>query len=121
MSVLFSFQAPDLVGTWNGTSTCTDREHYPACHDEQVVYDVREPGSRDTVTLRADKLVNGRREFMGEFDFTRSSGEVWTAEYRSTRVHLRLSLHVSGSRLTGHILDIPSGRTVRQLALERSR
>ena len=63
-------QAVDILGSWRGTSTCVDKVHYPSCKDEQVIYDVRRKGSApDTVTLRADKLVNGVSEFMAEFDF----------------------------------------------------
>jgi len=66
-------QEVDIVGSWRGTSLCVDKEHFPACRDEQVIYDARPKGSaRDTVTIRADKIVNGGREFMAEFDFSRT-------------------------------------------------
>ena len=29
----------ELIGTWRGTSTCTDRVAAPACNDETVVYE----------------------------------------------------------------------------------
>lgn len=115
-------QAAELVGTWRGASTCTDRVHFPACNDEVVVYDVRPLGEAgDSVTLRADKLVHGSREFMYQFDFARGPGGEWTAEFQTPRAHGRWVLQLSGGRLTGRLVDIPSGRMVRQVALERAR
>jgi len=97
-----------------------DREHFPACKDEQVIYDVQGKGSaRDTVTLRADKVVNGVREFMGEFDFRPMPDSSWVAQYENPRVHLRIVLRVRGTHLTGAVRDEPTGRRVRELALER--
>jgi hypothetical protein len=113
-------QGTDIVGSWRGTSPCVDKEHFPACRDEQVIYDVERKGSaRDTVTLRADKVVNGVREFMAEFDFARAQDSSWVAEYQNPRVHLRIVLRVRAAHLTGVLMDEPSGRRVRDLALER--
>src|SRR5690349_21935334 len=52
-----------LVGDWTGESICVNKEKFPACHDEQVVYHlVLASGKTDTVTLSADKIVNGKPE-----------------------------------------------------------
>ena len=109
-----------IIGSWRGTSRCVDTEHFPACKDEQVIYDVQRKGSaRDTVTLRADKVVNGVREFMGEFDFSRMPDSSWVAQYQNPRVHIQIVLRVRGAHLTGAVKDEPTGRRVRELALER--
>src|SRR5512145_3386240 len=109
-----------ILGSWRGTSLCVDKARFPACKDEQVIYDVqRKGGARDTVTLRADKVVNGVREFMGEFDFARSPDSSWVAEYQNPRVHIRIVLRVHAARMTGHLTDLPSGWRVREIALER--
>jgi len=113
-------QAGGLVGSWHGTSTCVDREHFPNCHDEEVIFDAVARGtSGDTVTVRADKIVQGHREFMGESNYVRGADGLWVAEFSNERVHLRLTLRVQGSKLLGHIIDLPSGRTVRDQALTR--
>ena len=110
----------DIVGSWRGTSLCVDKEHFSACKDEQVIYDVRRKRSaRDTVTLRADKVVNGVREFMGEFDFSRTPDSSWVAQYENPRVRIRIVLRVRGAHLTGALTDEPTGRRVRDIALER--
>ena len=121
-SLVFLLQAPDLVGSWHGTSTCVDREHHPSCHDEEVIFDAVARGtSGDTVTVRADKIVQGHREFMGEFDYVRGADGVWAAEFRNERVHLRLTLRVSGSTLIGRMVDLPSQGVVRDQKLTRVR
>lgn len=115
-------QTPDLVGSWHGTSKCVDRAHHPNCHDEEVIFDAVARGSSgDTVTVRADKIVQGHREFMGEFDYVRGADGVWFAEFRNERVHLRLTLRVSGSNLIGRIIDLPSQGAVRDQKLTRIR
>jgi len=114
-------QDVDILGSWRGTSRCVDKAHFPACRDEQVIYDVQRKGSaRDTVTLRADKVINGAREFMGEFDFARAPDSSWVAEYQNPRVRLRIVLRVRAARMTGSLTDQLSGRRVRELALERA-
>lgn len=113
-------QLPDLVGSWRGTSTCVDKVHYPACNDEHVIYDARQKAAApDTVTLRADKVTNGVREFMGEFDFHRAPDSTWVAEYQNPRVRIRIVLRVRSDHLTGFLTDEPSGRRVRAIAAER--
>ena len=112
-------QDAEIVGSWRGTSICVDKANFPACNDEQVIYDVRRKGSgRDTVTLRADKVVNGVREFMAEFDFHRADS-TWVAEYQGARVRIQIVLRVRAGHMTGVLTDEPSGRRVRDLTLER--
>jgi len=112
-------QHVDIVGTWRGTSMCVDKAHFPACKDEQVIYDVRPKGSaEDPVTLRADKVVNGVREFMGEFDFHRTDS-TWVTEYQNPRIRIRIVLRVRADHMTGVLTDVPSGRRVRDLTLDR--
>jgi len=112
-------QDVDILGSWRGTSTCVDRANFPACKDEHVIYDARQKGTgRDTATVRADKVVNGVREFMAEFDFRRADS-TWVAEYQGPRVRIRIVLRVRAAHMTGVLTDEPSGRQVRAIALDR--
>ena len=109
-----------IVGSWHGTSLCVDKVHFPACKDEEVIYDVRRKGrAPDTVTLRADKVVNGVREFMGEFDFGRAADSAWVTTYANARVRIRIVLRVRGSQVTGVMTDEPSARRVREISVAR--
>ena len=97
-----------------------DKVYFPACKDEHVIYDAQQKGGvPDTVTVRADKVLNGVREFMGEFDFHLASDSTWIAEYQTPRVRLRIVLRVRGAHLTGFLTDEPSGRRVRAITAER--
>lgn len=114
-------QQLDVLGTWRGTSTCVDKEHYPACGDETVVYEVRAKGTvRDTVTIRADKIVNDAREFMGENDFGRQADGSWATDIR-TRIHAVWSIHVTGDHMTGAMVEEPVHRKIRDIKLDRAR
>lgn len=113
-------RAPDLAGSWHGTSTCVDKVHFPACHDEEVIYDARQKGEApDTVTVRADKVVDGVREPMGEFDFHLVPDTTWVAQVQNPRVRIRIVLRVRGTHLTGSLTDEGSGRRVRDIAADR--
>jgi hypothetical protein len=114
-------QTRGIVGTWGGTSICADREHYPACKDEQVVYDAQvSHTSPDTVSIRADKIVDGTREFMGEYACTLQGDSAWACEVRTPRYHLRLTLKQAGDRVTGTLTDLDSAYRIRDIALERT-
>jgi len=112
------FQSEEIAGSWKGTSLCVDKEHFPACKDEQVIYDVK-PVSRDTVNLRADKVVNGVREFMGAFDFARAADSSWVAHYQNPRVKLEIVLRIKANHMTGYMRDEASGRRPREMLLDR--
>ena len=118
--LVFLSQAAGLVGSWHGTSLCVDREHYPNCHDEEVIFDAVARGTAgDTVTVRADKIVQGHREFMVESDYVRGANGLWVGEFHNERVQLRLTLRVSGDTLIGQIIDVPNKRIIRDQKLTR--
>ena len=81
----------ELIGTWRGTSTCTDRVAAPACNDETVVY---------------------------EFSAGPKPGLVhWKAEYRGPRVTIVWRLTVKGGHLTGTGRQLPGNQTIRKIDL----
>jgi hypothetical protein len=113
-------QSP-ILGTWRGTSTCADKVAFPACNDEVVIYVVKATeGRSDSVTVRADKIVGGDREFMGEFQFGSSSPGTWQSEFQTARYHGRWTLTIEGTQMTGTLVDLPSGRLVRRVSLQRA-
>ena len=57
----------DVVGVWKGTSLCTVKPS--PCHDETVVYHFTAPAEKKgRLKLSADKIVNGKEEWMGDLD-----------------------------------------------------
>lgn len=104
--------------TWYGTSKCADREHQPACTDEQVVYEIRAvKGKTDTISLAAERLVKQQRHFVGDYRLVRVGDSTWSADIRRGQSRGRLTLRYSGGRFVGEIVDLVSSRTVRVIAL----
>src|ERR1044071_788344 len=65
-----------VLGEWEGESVCTDPNR-PACRNEHVVYHItkREGGGADEETIRADKVVDGKPEYMGSLDCKYDAGK----------------------------------------------
>jgi hypothetical protein len=111
-------QESPILGSWHGTSTCVDKVKFPACKDEEAIYDVTAVRV-DTVTLRTDKVVNGAREFMNESQFLRGTDGSWTAELETPRYHLRLVITVEGDVMKGRLMTLPDQVLVRRMSLRR--
>src|ERR1043166_6988464 len=58
-------QTPSIAGDWSGQSTCAGNN--PSCHDEYVVYHISIDFNDSTrVNISADKIVDGKLEWMGK-------------------------------------------------------
>lgn len=118
-------QAPPyvaIVGEWRGTSTCVDRKLAPACNDEVTVYTfTHAKQSSDTIVhVLADKIVNGVRESMGEFDLIFvSATHSWRYELSTPRVHAEWSFTPNGSQLDGALVTLPERAAVRRVVARK--
>lgn len=113
--------ASQLLGTWRGTSTCTDRVAAPACNDEVIVYEFTKGAKPGTVHWAADKVVNGKREPMGEMELAYDEAEkCWKAEFSSARVKSVWRVSVDGNRMTGSARLLPGNETIRKIDARRS-
>lgn len=111
-----------LLGTWNGTSTCVNRQVAPACKDETVVYEVRRSEEPDSAVLAADKIVDGKRLPMGELEFVYSKKDgCWRSELTTPRVQGVWCLVVDGNNMTGNLRVQPENAEVRKVQLTRAR
>jgi hypothetical protein len=110
----------ELLGIWRGTSICTDRQAAPACKDEQAVYEFT-PGPRPGVVhWIADKMVDGKRQNMGESDVTYDAAEhCWKVEMTGARVKSVWRLAVSGDHMTGTARQLPGNETIRKIDLHK--
>ena len=94
-------------------STCADKAHDTACHDEVVIYEVDSSASaRGPVRWVADKVVNGTRENMGvlrlQYDTTT---HVW-----STDLNMRIAGVMAGAPMPEDVRPL-----VRQGAIDEGR
>jgi hypothetical protein len=110
-----------IVGTWRGTSLCVDRQAAPACTDETVIYDiVATAGKPDTVTVKADKVVDGKREPMGVLDFTFDAARGrWSTAIETPRLRATWYLVVEGTAMSGTMVMLPANAVVRRITLTK--
>jgi hypothetical protein len=109
----------EIVGTWQGTSTCTDRVAAPACNDEVIVYEISATAG-GVAHQKAFKIVNGQRDLMGELDFTYSAADqCWRAEFSSPRLTSVWCLAVTGSTMRGSAWLMPGKKIVRAVTAQK--
>jgi len=110
-----------LVGDWNGESICVNKEKFPACKDEVVVYHITKVAEKaDTVNLSADKIVNGKPEFMAAFDFVYDSKkQTLTSEFKNERVHFIMEFVEKGDVLEGSMTSLPDKVQVRRIKVKK--
>ena len=104
----------DLVGDWSGSSLCQVKPS--PCHDEKVVYHLSNPHD-DKITIRADKIVDGKPITMGSGDWTyQKSTRALTFEIpRGT-----WKLVVNGDTMEGTLAE-SDGTIFRKVHLSRSK
>jgi len=101
-------------GNRRGESRCTSGA--PACHDERVVYYIKDvPDRPDSVMIQADKIVNGKAITMG-------TGE-WRYDRMGRTLELRMPqqrwlLKISGNRMEG-TLKLADGTVFRKVTLSK--
>ena len=109
-------QDPTPFGVWRGESKCmTDA---PACHDEQVVYTIEPiPGDATQVTVRADKIVDGKSITMGVGPWTYDS-KLQALSFEPN--HRLWDLRMHGDHIEG-TLTMPDHVVFRRMTLTRDR
>ena len=113
-SCLVLAETSGLAGTWRGDSTCAIEAS--ACHDERVVYYIRDvPNRPNQVVVQADKIVDGKPITMGTGEWQYDAAGS-TLEYRTPRqVWL---LKIKGRRMEG-TLKFSDGTIFRNMTLEK--
>jgi len=110
----------ELVGTWRGTSTCVDRVAAPACRDEVVVYEFTAAARAGSVIWKADKVVDGQRQSMGEMELAYDAKQkCWAAEFSSPSLRSTWCLAVDGAHLTGTGRLLPGKEIIRKIDVRK--
>ena len=112
-----------LAGDWSGESICVNKEKFPACNNEQVVYHVVvASGKTETVTITADKIVNNKPETMGTFDFVyNAQRQTLTSEFKNDKVHIIFEFAVKGDVLEGTLATLPDRTLVRRIKVKKDK
>ena len=102
-----------LAGDWTGESICT--VHPSPCHDEHVIYHITEPDSAGKLQINADKIVDGKPEFMGTIDctFDRQHSSIACPMNNGT-----WEFTISGSTMNG-TLKLPDGTLFRRISVHK--
>ena len=111
--------AAKLVGDWTGESICVGE--IGACHDETVVYHISLDASDQTkVKIVADKIVNGKPEWMGDVDLKYDAkNNTLTGDLTSARRGV-WEFTVKENIMWGTLSLLPEKRIVRQIRVTRN-
>ena len=109
-----------VLGEWEGESVCVDKNR-PACKNEHVVYHVRKKdGEADTVTIAADKIVNGKPEEMGVLECRYDSAKsTLTCEFTVNSTHGVFEYTVRGDEMDGTLKILPAGTLGRRINVKK--
>lgn len=104
-----------LNGDWAGESICVG--HRPACHDEKVVYHVKQHEDDPTiVTIAADKIIDGKPEEMGVLDFKYDSAKgTLFNEFTKGSTHAIWEFTVKGDTMEGTLKILPDKAVSRRI------
>ncbi len=114
-------QTVSLAGDWIGESICFGNN--PSCHDEKVVYHISvDPSDPTKVKIGADKIVDGKPEFMGDiflkYDAAKQTliGDLQSPRYRGV-----WEFTIKGNTIEGSLTILPDkvlGRRIRVVRKE---
>ena len=119
-------QASDLdklIGDWSGESVCVNKEKFPSCNDEKVVYHITKVADKpNTVNLSADKIVDGKPVFMGAFDFVYDpKKQTLTCEYKTDRVDIAMEFTLKDDVLDGSMTSLPDKTQIRRMTVKKDK
>ena len=110
-----------LLGDWSGESVCVNKEKFPSCNDEKVVYHITKVADKpNTVNLSADKIVDGKPVFMGAFDFVYDpKKQTLTCEYKTDRVDIAMEFTLKDDVLDGSMTSLPDKTQIRRMTVKK--
>lgn len=113
-------QASSIVGDWSGESICVGE--IGACKDEQVVYHVSvDPANATKVKIAADKIVNGKPEWMGDLDLKYDATKNnLTGELQNPRYRMLWEFTIKGNMMWGTLTLLPERRVGRQIRVTKT-
>jgi hypothetical protein len=115
--------AVSLFGDWTGESKCVGSNPY--CHDEIVLYHLtRSKNDASKINLSADKIVDGKPEFMGEFDMTFDPEKMTlTSEFTIKRTGGKgvWLFTVKGDKMDGTLTVFPENEVGRRISVSRKK
>jgi len=93
--------AQSFEGTWKGTTLCQIKNS--PCHDEIVVYHISKDSTGKSYQVIANKIVDGKEEYMGTIPFTYDDKQKVFVSIDSVR-NARWEFKITGSVMKGTLL-----------------
>jgi hypothetical protein len=93
--------AQSFEGIWKGTSLCQIKNS--PCHDEIVVYHISKDSTGKSYEVIANKIVNGKEEYMGTIPFTYDDKQKVFISIDSAR-NARWEFKMTGSVMKGTLM-----------------
>jgi len=114
-----SGQQSSLTGDWTGESICVGNN--PGCHDEKVVYHISvDPADPAKVKIAADKIVNGKLEWIGDIELKYDPGkQTLTGELQNSRYRGLWEFAVKGNAIEGSLTILPDKSIGRRIRVTR--
>ena len=112
-----------FLGDWYGESICVNMEKFPSCHDEKVVYHITRVADKpNTVNLSADKIVDGKPDNMGNYDFVYDpKKQTLTSEYKTDRVDILMEFTLKDDVLDGTMTSLPDKTQARRMTVKKGK
>jgi hypothetical protein len=111
-----------IVGDWSGGSKCVGTNAF--CHDEVVVYHItRSKDDTKHFTIAADKIVNGKPDFMGNIEC------VYDAEKQTLRSEFKIPrtggtgiwlFTIKGDEIDGTLTVMPENEVGRLVKVKKN-
>ena len=93
--------AQSFEGIWKGTSLCQIKNS--PCHDEVVVYHISKDSTGKSYEVIANKIVDGKEDYMGTIPFTYDSKQKVFVSVDSVR-NARWEFKITGSAMKGTLM-----------------
>jgi len=93
--------AQSFEGIWKGTSLCQIKNS--PCHDEVVVYHISKDSTGRSYEVIANKIVDGKEDYMGTIPFTYDSKQKVFVSVDSVR-NARWEFKITGSTMKGTLM-----------------
>ena len=93
--------AQSFEGTWKGTSLCQIKNS--PCHDEIVVYHISKDSTDKSYQVIANKIVDGKEEYMGTIPFTYDDKQKVFVSVDNVR-NAKWEFKITGSAMKGTLM-----------------
>lgn len=116
--------ADNIYGDWTGSSLCADKEKFPACKDEKIIFRFSKSATdANLVHLAGYKIVNGEEDLMGEYDLTYDAeNNSLSAEAKiNQNLTLLLEFKINGDTMDGTLKKLPEKILSRKITITKKK